>query len=309
MKFSSATAGSFSKSISISSNAGNKTIPVSGTTWASHFLGELQQDGDTLRVGMLDSTDAFRTGFFFEPLSSQPLYFWLQFNRSQQELLITLASRQGERLQGRVRILQTPSGEVNCPALLPSDFEDQQKVLAAYHCLFDAGLRIEIQLQFKDYSVTLPPTRLTSESDYTAALEAIHQFATRVSSSFAASVQAFEATFMNDETAQALSRCLQGQVTQPSAARMVPLGDCRAVGCMGCVLGVGGMALGYISLFLTGGTAAGAYVAIGALYGGVMSGALAMGTSCKDCISGCGGRNDPPPPPPSGGGGCRCSYR
>jgi hypothetical protein len=259
---------------------------------------------------MLDSTDAFRTGFFFEPLSSQPLYFWHQFNRSQQEVLITLESRQGDRLQGRVKILQAPTGEVNCPALLPSDFSDQQKLEAAYQCLVDAGLRIEISLQFKDYSVTLP-VLLSTESDYAAVEEAMRQIASRADPSFKEVVQAFEMAFMNDETIQALGQCLLGQVTQPSSTQMVPLYDCRAVGCMGCTLGVGGMALGFVALFFTGGTVAGAYAAIGALYGGAMSGALAMGTACSDCIRGCGGSggNDQPPPPPSGGGCSQCSYR
>lgn len=140
VRFNSATAGSFSGSINISSNGGNKTISVSGTTWAHHFLGELQkEDGNTLRVGMLYSIDAFRTGVFFNPSSAQPLYFWYQFDRGRQEGLITIESHQGERLRGRVRILQAPTGEINCPVLLPSDFEDQQKLQAAYQCYIDAG--------------------------------------------------------------------------------------------------------------------------------------------------------------------------
>lgn len=258
---------------------------------------------------MLDTTDAFRTGFFFEPLSSQPLYFWHQLNRSQQEVLITLESRQGDRLQGRVKILQVPTSEVNCPTLLPSDFEDQQKLLAVYHCLFDAGLRIEIQLQFKDYSVTLLPTRLASESDYAAAEEAIYQIANRADPFFKEAAQAFETTFMNDKTVQALGQCLLDQMTQAGSSQMVPLGNCsRAAGCLGCVLGVGGMVSGFVGLFFaTGGTGA-AIAAVTALYGGAAGGAWAMGTGCADCIRGCGS-NDQPPPPPSGGGCSQCSYR
>ncbi len=313
IRFSSASAGSFSQSISISSNGGNKTIAVSGTTWASHFLGELQQeDGDTLRVGMLDSTDAFRTGVFFEPLSSQPLYFWIQFNRIQQELLITLTSRQGERLQGRVRILQAPSGEVNCPALLPSDFEDQQRVLAVYHCLFDAGLRIEIQLQFKDYSVTLPPTRLTSESDYTAALEAMREIARRISSFSTEILENFKAIFMKNETVQALGQCVYRQVTQPSAAPMIPLGgDCSRIDrCFDCLGGIVAVGAGWVGYFLAANPAtslAGVYAAIASLFASSAWGWKTIGQTCPDCVRGCG--NPPPPPPPSGGGGCTCSYR
>lgn len=100
VRFSSTNPGSFSRSISISSNGGNKTISVIGTTWEYHFLGELQrEDGNTLRLGMLDSTDVFRTGFFFNPFSAQPLYFWHQFDQLRQEALITIQFRE-ERLQG-----------------------------------------------------------------------------------------------------------------------------------------------------------------------------------------------------------------
>ncbi len=306
VRFSSGTAGSFSGSINISSNGGNKAISLSGTTWAHHFLGELQkEDGNTLRVGMLDSIDAFRTGVFFNPSSSQPLYFWYQFDRSRQEGLITLESHQGERLQGRIRVLQAPVGEVNCPVLLPSDFEDQQKLQAAYQCYVNAGMRVEISLQFKDYNVTLP-VLLSSESDYAAVQEAMRQIASKASPAFKEAVQAYKTTFMNDETAQALGQCLVGQMTQPSTVRMVPLGDSsRAWDCFLCAGGTIFGAIAWGSLIFAPGP-----WSLAAVYAEALLGTGPTVLVCARCGGvGQGGGGQDNPPPPSSGGGCRCSYR
>jgi hypothetical protein len=314
VRFSSGTAGSFSKSISISSNGGSKTVTATGVAHAAHFLGELQRDAKTLRVGMLDSTDAFRTGFFFAPSSSQPLYLWHHLDQTRQEVLITLIFPQGNLLQGRVKRLQATVGGFNCPTLLPSDFGDQQKLLTVYHCLFDAGLRIEIQLQFKDYSVTLPPTRLESEDDYAAAKEAIRQIASRIDSSLTDPLQSFKATLMQDETIHALSQCLLGQMTQPSAARMVPLLDCNRTDscfdCLGGLASVGGGWLSFALAVLNPAYLPGVYAGIVGLFTGSLWGWKTIGQHCPTCVRGCGNNDQPPPPPPSGGGGCKqCSYR
>lgn len=298
----------------LNSHGGSKAVALKGTSWDAHFLGELQRDDKTLQVGMLDTTDAFRTGFFFEPLSSQPLYFWHQLNRSQQEVLITLESRQGDRLQGRVKILQVPTSEVNCPTLLPSDFEDQQKLLAFYHCLFDAGLRIEIQLQFKDYSVTLLPTRLASESDYAAAKEAIRQISSRLTPSSNEAAEALRALLMRNETVQAFGQCLLGQVTQPGAARMVPLLNCnRTDSCFDCLGGVFGVAGGWLAFGLAALTPSNLLVvgsSIVTLWASTLWGWKTIGQHCPDCVRGCGNGGNDQPPPPRGGGGCsQCSYR
>lgn len=305
--FSSATAGSFSGSINISSNGGNKMISLSGTAWAHHFLGELQKDSNTLRVGMLDSIDAFRTGVFFNPSSTQPLYFWYQFDRGRQEGLITIESKQGERLQARVRVLQAPAGEVNCPVLLPSDFEDQQKLQAAYQCYVDAGMRVEISLQFKDYSVTLP-VLLSSESDYAAVQEAMRQIASRASPAFKEVVQAHKTTFMKNETVQAFAYCLRNNLMQSSASKMVPLYDCRISACDNCIGGIFGVVGGWVGFFFAAftpgiGTAA-ALTAIIGLYGGSYWGWKGIAEHCPACVRGCGGGNNPPPP--SGGGCNKC---
>lgn len=278
-------------------------MTVSGASYEAHFLGETQRETKTLRLGILDSTGAFRTGFFFEPFSPYPLYFWYHFDRLRQEILVTIQFSQGDRLQGRVRILQLPAGEIPCPALLPSDFEDQQKLQMAYQCLVDAGVRVEISLQFKDYSVTLP-VLLSSESDYAAAEEAMRQIASRVSSGFIDAMQAFKA-FLDDETIQALGRCLLGNVTQPSAVRMIPLGECsRPSECLGCSVGIASKVLGWVGLFFSTGGTGPAIVGVLGLYMGTISGAWAMGTNCVKCIRGCNGGD---PPPPRRGGGCsRC---
>ena len=254
---------------------------------------------------MLDSTEAFRTGFFFEPFSAQPLYFWYNFDRPRQEILVTIQF-QGDRLQERIKILQLPAGEIGCPVLLPLDFEDQQKLQTAYQCLVDAGVRVEISLQFKDYSVTLP-VLLSSEGDYAVAEEAIRQIASRVNPALRDAMQSFKSAFLNDETVQVLGQCVLNQVTQtqPSAVRMVPLGEtCYRPGeCLGCVTSVGGMAASFVGLFFaTGGTGA-AITGVVALWTGAASGAWAMGTNCVKCIRGCGNGN---PPPPTGGGCSRC---
>jgi hypothetical protein len=301
VRFSSGTAGSFSKSIIISSNGGNATVTVSGASYENHFLGELQRDSKTLRVGMLDSTEAFRTGFFFEPFSAQPLYFWYHFDRVHQEILVTIQFSQ-DRLQGRIKILHLPAGEISCPGLLPSDFEDQQKVQAAYQCLVDAGVRVEISLQFKDYSVTLP-VLLSSESDYAAAEEAIRQIASRVNPALRDTTQAFMSAFLNNETVQTLEQCMLNQVTQTSlsAIRMVPLGCSRAVGCFGCIGGLFSFGKGWwgVLRFTPGGAALS--VVIG-LYQGALFGAGGAAINCPTCIRGC----DSNPPPPRGGGCSRC---
>jgi len=298
--FSSATAGSFSRSLTISSNGGTATVTVSGTSYENHFLGELQREDKTLRVGILDSTEAFHTGFFFEPFSAHPLYFWYHFDQRHQELLTTIQFGR-ERLEGRVKFLQAPVGELNCPILLPSDFEDQQKLQTAYQCLVDAGVRVEISFQFKDYSITLP-VLLSSESDYAAVEEAIRQIASRVNPALRDAMQAFKSAFLNNETVQVLSQCILNQVTQtqPSAVRMVTLQCNRAVACFGCIGGIGSYVRGWVGVltFTPGGAAVNAVIGLmwGALFG--TGGAL---ISCPTCVHGCDNS-----PPPRGGGCSRC---
>lgn len=241
------------------------------------------------RVVAQDSAPS--TELIFEPSSPQPLRFLYQFDQNRKQVLVTLESWRGDRLQAIVKILRAPN-ELSCPVLLPSDFTDQRKVLEAYRCLVDAGLRVETKLQFNDYSITLPAL-LLDDGDYAAAERAIRQIANRVDPLFKEAIKSFTA-FIDDQVVQALAQCVLGKSwPQAKAERMVSLLDSsRMWECLNCGGGIiAGAAFWAGLIFLTPTTGGGAALAIVNLWVTWPLGLAQTTISCINCGKGGGSGN------------------
>ncbi|MEM4284523.1 MAG: choice-of-anchor D domain-containing protein [Candidatus Caldarchaeum sp.] len=281
---------------------------VEGKVVLYQFLGETQDgDGKALRLGLLldETTDTFLGEILFEPFSSYPLR--LTIVRNAQDVMLTFESSQGDKLRVFMKLLQVPE-LIDCPKLLPSDFTDQQKISETYQCLVNAGVRVETRIQFRDYSATLPQL-LSTESDYAALEESIHQIANRAHPSFLEAARSFKVS-VGDVEVQELRQCLLNQLTQQtSAGKMILLdaGPCnRGISCWQCVGDIATTATA-LAAYLTAALTL-TPVSLGGAVGiitGLIWGPTGIIIDCTKCLGPCNG--DPPPPRRGGRGSGGCS--
>ncbi len=275
---------------------------VNGKAVLHQFLGEIRNGyGKALRLGLLldETTDTFLGEILFEPFSSYPLR--LTIVRNAQDVILTFESTQGDKLQVFIKLLQVPEA-IDCPELRPSDFTDQQKVLDAYSCLIDAGVRVEIQLQFKDYSVTIPQL-LSTESDYAVVEESIRQIATRANPSFLEAARSFKAS-IGDAEVEAARQCMNQLTEQASAGQMIPLGGPSNGGwscfmCAGNILTTGIGVASYLSAALS--LTPVAPLAAAGIVVALTWGPAGILIDCSECL----GSSEDNPAPPKKGGSCR----